>query len=299
MQRKRWFDLDDPQASTPQVGIIGAPYDGSVSLRPGAAEAPARLRSLSRTSDAYTRRGHDIGRLTVRDFGDVNAQGVADESAPQEYLIDRIRKTLTGLPRETLPILIGGDNSVSIAGIDAFAARHGQNVGILWFDAHPDLFAAYDGNPLSHASALRTPLDKNGLDPTKVVLLATRSFAREEVEFIRQKDVKMVTAAEWHAHSNAEVHSAIRKRFAGVDAVYIAVDIDGFDAAAAPGTGYPMPGGVSTERVFDLFDHIYETCPVKAIDLTEIAPPLDIGDQTTMLGLQVILEALGHLFSSK
>ncbi|MEO1338912.1 MAG: arginase family protein, partial [Myxococcota bacterium] len=174
-QRKRWFDLDDPQASNPQVSIVGVPYDGSVSLRAGAAEGPARLRALSRTSDAFTRRGHDLSRLIVRDFGNVNAQDMNGDSS-QEHLLDRVRKTLRSLPQGTLPILLGGDNSVSIAGIDAFVARHGQNVGILWFDAHPDLFEAYDGNPLSHASALRTPLVQNELDPSKVVLLATRSF---------------------------------------------------------------------------------------------------------------------------
>ena len=293
-QRKRWFDLDDSQASNPHVAIVGVPYDGSVSLRAGSASAPAQMRSLSRTADAITRRGRDLDGLIVRDFGDVPLTSQDGQELSQAKLREQVRDALIALPSAAFPVMIGGDNSVSIAGIDAFVEKHGRNVGILWFDAHPDLFEAYDGNPLSHASALRAPVMRHGLDPEKIVLAATRSFAREELEFIRERNVRMISAAEWYAKPTGEVADAIRKRLGRCDAVYLAVDIDGFDAAAAPGTGYPMPGGVATERVFDLFDRVFEECPVRAMDITEVAPPLDLGDQTTFLALQVLLESFAH-----
>ncbi len=293
-QRKFWFDLNDPEAADPHVAIIGVPYDGSVSLRAGAAEAPARLRAMSKTSDPITRTGRDLIGLEVRDFGDVPPTDAHGYPLSQARLLEQAKERILALPPTALPVLLGGDNSVSIAGIDAFVARHGTNVGILWFDAHPDLFATYDDNPLSHACALRTPLTKNGLDPAKVVLIGTRSFAREELAFIRQSNVRLVTAAEWHARPTGEVADAIRKRMAGCDAVYVAIDIDGFDAAAAPGTGYPMPGGVATERVFELLERVFAECPVRALDITEVAPPLDVGDQTTLLALQVLLESIAH-----
>ena len=291
-QRKHWFDLHDPQASTPDVAFVGVPYDGSVSLRAGAAAAPDRMRAISRTSDPITRRGQDLAGLVVRDYGDVPITDEAGRALSQDALLERAKTRLLQLPPSSFPIVLGGDNSVSIAGLDAFVQRHGTNVGILWFDAHPDLFAAYDGNPLSHASALYAPIARHGLDPSKVVLAGTRSFAREEIEFIRERNVRLITAAEWHARPTAEVADAIRKRMQNCDAVYVAIDIDGFDAGAAPGTGYPMPGGVATERVFELLDRVYENCPVKAMDITEVAPPLDVGDQTTFLALQVVLESL-------
>ncbi len=293
-QRKRWFDLDHPDAPEPQVAIVGAPYDGSASLRAGAALAPDRLRMLSHTSDAITRRGHDLDGLVVRDFGDAFPT-TAQAHQPQAQLLEAARNHLLNLPSTDLTILIGGDNSVSIAGLDAFVTRHGRDVGVVWFDAHPDLFERYDNNPLSHASALRTPLERNDLDPSKVVLLGTRSFAREELAFIREHDVRMITAAEWSARATNEVFDTIHHRISECSAIYLAIDIDGFDASAAPGTGYPMPGGVATERVFDLLDHVFEACPVRALDVTEVAPPLDVGDQTTFLALQVLLEALSHL----
>lgn len=293
-KRNRWFDLDDPSALSPGVAILGVPFDGGVSLRAGAAAAPARMRALSRTADAITRKGKDLQGLVVRDFGDVALEDDEHDQNAQANLLAKVRERLLALPASAFWVLLGGDNSVSIAGIDAFVRRFGRNVGILWFDAHPDLFESYDDNPLSHASALRAPIQRHALDPSKVVLVGTRSFAREELAFIRQRNVRMVTAAEWYARPTEEVADAVRKRLGDCDAVYVAVDIDGFDAAAAPGTGYPMPGGVATERVFDLLDRVLETCPVAALDLTEVAPPLDLGDQTTFLALQVILETIAH-----
>ena len=253
------------------------------------------MRALSKTADAITRKGRDLEGLVVRDFGDVDVLGADGQPSTQADLLERARDALNTLPTKAFPILLGGDNSVSIAGLDAFVSRHGTNVGILWFDAHPDLFEAYDGNPLSHASALRTPVERHGLDPSKVVLAGARSFAREELAFIRERNVRMVSASEWHARPTAEVADAIRKRMDGCDAIYVAIDIDGFDASAAPGTGYPMPGGIATERVFELLDYVFIHCPVKALDITEVAPPLDVGDQTSFLALQVLLECISHV----
>jgi agmatinase len=103
------------------VAVVGLPWDGSVSLRAGAAQAPVRLRELSRTGDAVTRRGRVV-------------------------------------------IALGGDNAVSIPSIEAFVRRHGKRTGIVWFDAHPDVFESCDGSPDSHACALRTVLRRTSAE---------------------------------------------------------------------------------------------------------------------------------------
>ena len=151
----------------------------------------------------------------------------------------------------------------------------------------------YDGNPDSHACALRRSMDLCGIDPGNVILLATRSFSAEEVRFIRDREIRVISAADWIAGSPQDLAGTIGAQMEGRSAVYLAVDIDGFDAAFAPGTGYPMPGGISPESFFRLLEELVPRISLRALDLTEIAPPLDTNDVTAFLGVQVVLEVLG------
>ena len=134
-----------------------------------------------------------------------------------------------------------------------------------------------------------------GIAAERTVLLGTRSYALEEMMFIGSEGIEVIPAAECLAASPVEIASRIAERLAGAPAVYLGVDIDGFDAACAPGTGYPMPGGVTADWFFGLLDHLLPAVPVRAMDITEIAPPLDPNDVTAFLGVQVVLETLGNL----
>lgn len=292
-QREPWFDLHDPGLSRPGVAIIGLPFDGSASLRAGAAQAPGRLREISRTCDPVTRRGRPIAGLSVRDFGDV-APLEGPRATHRQYLEAALAR-LDDLPPDSFVLALGGDNSVSIPCLQSFARRHGDGAGVIWFDAHPDLFEAYDGNPDSHACALRRGMTLAGIAPQRAVLLGTRSYALEETMFIRSEGIEVIPAAECLATAAAQVASRIADRLAGSSAVYLGVDIDGFDSACAPGTGYPMPGGITAEWFFSLMEGLLPVLPVRGMDITEIAPPLDPNDVTAFLGVQVVLEALGIL----
>lgn len=287
--RRNWFGLDDPVLAAPDVAFLSLPWVGAANRRSGAALAPGRLRELSKTSDPIPRRGHPVERLGVRDYGDVDAEGSWKEFA------DRAAARLSALPERAFTLLLGGDNSISIPGITSFAKRHGKDCGVIWFDAHADLFESYDGNPDSHACALRRGMSLAGIPPSRAVLLATRSLSLEERAFIDVNGIEMVTAAEWLASSAGSVVERIARRLGSFKAIYIAVDIDGFDASCAPGTGYPMPGGVTAETFFVLLEQLFARLPVRGMDLTEIAPPLDVNDVTSFLGVQVVLETLGAL----
>lgn len=286
--RRPWFGLDDQALAAPDVAVLGLPWVGAANRRSGAALAPDRLRDLSKTSDPIPRRGNPVEGLRVRDYGDV--------AAPSwEEFTDRATAKLNALPERAFTLLLGGDNSISITGLTSFAKRHGKDCGVIWFDAHADLFESYDGNPDSHACALRRGMSLAGIPPSRAVLLATRSLSREERTFIDGNGIEMVTASEWIASSAGAVVERIARRLASCSAIYLAVDIDGFDASCAPGTGYPMPGGVPAETFFLLLEQLFAQLPVRGMDLTEIAPPLDVNDVTAFLGVQVVLETLGAL----
>ncbi|MFQ5843861.1 MAG: arginase family protein, partial [Planctomycetota bacterium] len=260
-----------------------------------AAAAPARLRAISRTADAVTRRGRPIEAVSVRDFGDVAATGASGRALERGRYLRAASQRLRSLPPEAFLLALGGDNSVSIPCLQAFAARHGPGAGVIWFDAHPDLFATYDGSPEAHACALRRAMTTAGLSPRRVVLLGTRSFSREEAAFIAAERIEVITAAEWRASGSARVASRIRSRLKGCPAVYLAIDIDGFDASCAPGTGYPMPGGVGADAFFDLLERLFGALPLRAMDITEVCPARDPSDVTAFLAAQVVLETLGAL----
>ena len=288
-QRRRWFDLDDGTLTAPRVALLGMPYDGAVSLRAGAAAAPERIRAISRTSDPISRRGLRVS-VPLRDYGDAGARGTTGQPLSQLAWMAVARSRLRELPADAFQLVIGGDNSVSIPSIEAFAQRHGGDVGILWFDAHPDLFEAYDGNPDSHACALRRSMANSGLNGSQVVLLGTRSFAEEEVRFMEEQRIECITASDWLGSTADKVALRIIDRLKGFSAIYWAVDIDGFDPSCAPGTGYPMPAGVTAEAFFQLQERLFARLPIRAMDITEVAPPLDVNDITGFLAAQIVLE---------
>lgn len=290
--RKPWFDLHDETNESPRVAILGLPFDGATSLKKGAAAAPQRLREISRTCDPINRRGRRIAGLSLRDYGDVGAAHPDGRPLAQAEYFAAASSTVAAIPADSLLITLGGDNSVSIPVLTQFLKRHGPDAGILWFDAHPDLFPSYDGNADSHACALRRPLTLTGTSPGRAVLLATRSFSSGERDLIDREAITLVTAAEWLASGPEVTAKRIVRALGSAPAVYLAIDVDGFDASVAPGTGYPTPGGPSSEAFFCLLEALLPRLPIRAIDLTEIAPPLDVNDVTSFLGVQVVLEIL-------
>ena len=297
--RQPWFDLHDDSLEEPAVAVVGLPFDGSTSFRAGAAEAPDRLRQISRTSDAVTRRGRVVSNLTVRDFGDVSALDAAGKPLGRREYLDAAAVRLRELPAEAFTMVLGGDNSVSIPAVQTFAERHGPHSGIVWFDAHPDLFETYDDDPDSHACALRRAAALSGIPAQNVALVGVRSFSLEEAQYLAAEGIESITAAWWQAASSKDVVERLVGRLGDLPAVYLAVDIDGFDASVAPGTGYPMPGGIGSEEFFVFLEELVRRLPIRGMDVTEIAPPLDHNDRSSFLGVQVILEALGALSEAR
>jgi len=293
--RRPWFDLHDETEASPHVAILGLPFDGSASLKSGAAQAPARLRAISKTSDAIDRRGRTVGGVTVRDFGDVAVEDPSGRPRTQIEYLQAAATALEALPDSSFVLALGGDNSVGIPCLRRFARRHGAGAGVIWFDAHPDLFESYDGNPDSHACALRRAMTLAGLPPERIVLLGTRSFSAGETRFIQEQRIDVITAAEWWSLAPDVVVDRIASRLGGLSAIYLSIDIDGFDASCAPGTGYPMPGGPSAAMVLAVLEGLFARLPIRAMDITEIAPPLDTNDITSFLGAQIVLETLGAI----
>jgi agmatinase len=285
-----WFGLAaEAGAAHADLVVFGIPYDASVFFRRGAAEAPQAIRALSSKLPPAAEDGRLLTELRVLDLGDVE---VDPSLTSVEPMSSSLRQAFREARARGLPLALGGDHSISIPLIAEAVEWAGRDVGLLWIDAHPDLCDSFNGSPYSHACVMRRALESRYLAPENVVMVGIRSCEVEEVEYLQGHPVQVVTARDAMHASADDIGRAIGARFADMP-VYLSIDIDAFDPAYAPGTGIPDAGGLSTRWVLDLL-HRDASLDLVAVDLVEVAPPLDVpSSATSLLALKLILEILG------
>jgi agmatinase len=285
-QRDVWSGMisDDPSA---EVGVLGVPFDRAVSFRAGTSFAPARLRELSTHLCCCTEEGQALS-LRVRDYGDVPPD--LEWSRYFQMVEERAKEVL----RHPHALFLGGDHSVSIPLMRAFDLSVGGPFGVLHFDAHLDLFDTLDGHRWSHACTERRAVELSGLDHQHLVFIGVRSFCQEEQDFlVAHPEISCYTARQCYQRGIEEIAEEAVERLKGVGAVYFTLDIDGLDPAYAPGTGIPEAGGLSTRDLLELLRTVFSKLPVRAMDVVEVAPPLDHADITSFAALKAIYEAWG------
>jgi len=303
--RPPWGGLALPNLDLPHdVVILGLPFDAGACWRAGSAEAPRRLREISATSPAVSEEGHavDPGRLRVRDAGDIApGDGVTGDAARQAYFsrveqaVVQIFKTGALAGRDAFLLSIGGDHSVSIPLVRGFGRQFPEGFGLVLLDAHPDLFDTYDGSPLTSPCPMRRALDSSRLKPEHLLILGTRSYNQVELDFMKEKGIRFVPAREIDRLGVESIVALARQTMEGVGNVYVSLDIDVADPSCAPGTGAPVAGGLSSRQLIDLTRGLAQQLPVRAMDIVEIAPPLDPSGITLFLALQIVFETFAVL----
>jgi agmatinase len=288
--RYLWSGLisgDAASLTAAEVGVLGVPFDGAVSFRRGTAFAPAKLRELSSHQAPCAEEGQPLS-LRVRDYGDVPAD--LEWLRYFQTVEDRAAEVL----QHPLALFLGGDHSVTIPLMRAFDRAVGGPFGVLHFDAHPDLCNTYEGHRWSHACTERRALELSGLEPRHLIFVGLRSFMQEEWDFLRDHpEITCYTARQCYQRGIEEITKKVVNSLRGVPAVYFTLDIDGLDPAYAPGTGTPEGGGLTTRDLLELARVVFQELPVRALDVVEVAPPLDQSDITSFAALKVIYEAWG------
>ncbi|WP_227374294.1 agmatinase [Haladaptatus halobius] len=226
--------------------VVGAPLDVSTTFQPGTRFGPELVRRFARTFDDYDRRtGQFFSDLAVHDHGDVRAWDDAEE-----YL-DYLEGVLTDVVwDDTLPLLLGGEHTVTLAGV-----RAAEPDVFVCLDAHLDLREAYDGNPLSHATVTRHVLDI----ADEAIVLGARTGSEEEWERSAEADVTVVppeNVADWEPDFDGTA--------------YLSVDIDVADPGFAPGTGTMEPFGLAPREMRDAVWDVAETADVVGFDVVEV-----------------------------
>lgn len=260
--------------------LVGEPYDGAVIGRPGAAKAPAAIRSaLAGVKTHHYDRGPVTG---VGDLGDIDIP-----DADTETVQSTVESVTTHLHEEpTLPVFIGGDNSLSYPNVAPLLEQ--GSVAVLSFDAHLDCRAIQD-QPTSGTPYRQ--LHADGLD--KLTVLGARHFetSTEYHTFLMRHDGSVESAATLENDPVPVVESVLDDT--GADTVYVSVDVDVLDAAAAPGVSAPTPGGVSTTALFEAVRVAASDDRVGGVEVVECAPPLDDQDRTVEAAARVVAHLLG------
>jgi agmatinase len=277
-----WADLHQPsyKPGDSDFTVIGVPYDGAACARTGAALAPGRIRFWSTHLTPFSEDRTRLGELRVCDLGDIP---IDDQMRDFQQVYQKV-STLSNVP-----IVLGGDHSISIPVLQAQRARYQeQRLGLLWIDAHPDLCDVFTGSKFSHACVLRRALE-SGIRPEDVCMVGLRSWEEQEIDWIENGGLNVYTAAMVAERGMRSIASSVHSKLSLCDAVHISLDIDSLDPAYAPGTGIPDAGGLTSREVLTLLKSM-QGLPLVGLDIVEVSPPIDAAEATVFVALKFIVE---------
>lgn len=284
-----WFGLNKPEKDVKDVDavIFGIPFDGGVSYRGGAAQAPDLLRANTDHATPCTERLDFYKDFEVLDAG--NFEGERDEifSEVQSFVEDLVRQG----KRFTM---VGGDHSVTIPVERGINAALDEPFGIIHIDAHMDLSEALEGDLLSHGSTERRALEMSNIGSLEnLYFIGIRSIEPDEFEFYMDNDIQVKTSYDcYHEGIEAAADDCIAK-MSKFNKVYLTFDIDGLDPAYAAGTGTPQFGGLTSRMAMTLMQKLFTELNIIGFDVVEIAPPLDDSLASMYAGRKLITEAWG------
>jgi agmatinase len=288
-----WSNLTT-DALDADIGILGIPFDNATSFRKGAAWGPARIRDLTPFIAPSTEEGRWINNIRVRDYGDVKPD------LHWERYFSTVEQATAQALAHPFSICLGGDHSVTIPLQAAFSKAVEGRIGIIQFDAHLDLADEFAGHRWSHACTARRAMELDNASPSKLAFFGTRSYMHDELDYLKDnREVEIQTARQVAVHGAQVAAKKVIDALRGVKAVYFTLDIDGLDPAYAPGTGTPEAGGVSMRDLLHFIQMIFDELPIRAMDIVEVAPPLDHNDITSLAAIRVIYEVFGILAARK
>jgi len=293
--------LDEPASyADADVVILGAPFDGGTSHRPGARFGPQAIRQAcylphdgSRPSLAL--RVDALRDITVRDAGDVEMfSGDAVRSCRD--LEDAVHRVAAAGP---VPVVLGGDHTVTWPDATGVARHAGfGRVSVLHFDAHADTGDVAFGSLVGHGQPMRRLIESGAVRGDRFLQVGLRGYwpGPDTLRWMAEQGMRSYEMAEIASRGLERVLTdAFAVATDDCDGVFLSVDVDVCDPAFAPGTGTPEPGGLTARELLDAVRRACSELPVVGIDVVEVSPPYDHAELTAYLGNRVVLECLSAL----
>jgi len=285
-----WFGLNKPEKTEKDVDtvIFGIPFDGGVSYRGGAAQAPDLLRANTDHATPCTERLDFFKDFEVLDAG--NFQGEDRDEIFSE--VEAYVKSLVESGKHFT--MVGGDHSVTIPVQRGINAALDEPFGIIHIDAHMDLSEALEGDLLSHGSTERRALEMSNIGSLEnLYFIGIRSIEPDEFEFHMANDIQVKTSYDCYHQGIEAVADDCISKMRKFSKIYLTFDIDALDPAYAGGTGTPQFGGLTSRMAMTLIQKLFTELNIIGFDVVEIAPPLDDSLAAMYAGRKLITEGWG------
>jgi guanidinopropionase len=274
------------------IGIVGIPWDGGTTNRPGPRHGPRQIRDQS----SMVRRMHQVTRVVpydlanVADLGDcpVNPANVDDALKRVEAYFKKL------VAKGIRPLSAGGDHLSSLPVLRALGEK--KPVGMIHFDAHTDLYDSYFGGfKYTHGTPFRRAIEEGVLDPKRTVQIGLRGsmYDNDDFEWGEKMGVRLVRIEEAVEKGPKTIMAEARK-IVGDGETYVTFDIDMLDPVYAPGTGTPEIGGFTTREAQAMLRELRGLNIVGA-DVVEVSPPFDPSGMTAYAGAVMMFEILCHM----
>jgi agmatinase len=281
----------DPHSS--RFHVIPAPLEKSVSYLGGTAGGPQALIEASGQLELITN-GRNPASLGI------HTRAMIDPSQPVHTFLEQLKSECDDvLTCGALPVVIGGEHTVSFAPISACAEFYGGSVGVIQIDAHADLRRAYQGNRYSHASVMQRVVEELHLP---LFQIGVRAMGMEEYDFRKtyQDRIGYLDAPDLHRQlrrtGSVDIISSIERQFRGTfpNRIYITFDVDGFDASFFPATGTPVPGGLFWPETQELLSQLSAQFSIIGCDVVELAPSASL-HYCSFTAAQLVYDLMGYM----
>jgi guanidinopropionase len=273
-----------------EIGLIGVPWDGGTTNRPGARHGPRQMRDLS----TMMRRIHHVTRVAPYELaicGDLGDASVNPASLDDS--LERIEKFYAKVHAAgVVPLSAGGDHLVTLPIMRAIAQGQAP-LGMVHFDAHSDTWDTYFGGyKYTHGTPFRRAIEEGLIDPKRMIQIGIRGsmYDPDEKDWALEVGIRIVHIEDFF-RLGTEAVVAEARRIVGDGPVYVSFDVDGLDPVYAPGTGTPEIGGFSTAEAQQMIRGLAGLDLVGG-DVVEVAPPFDTSGNTALVGATIMFEIL-------
>jgi len=241
--------------------VLPVPYEKTVSYGTGTCRGPEAIIAASQQLEAFD-------GISVPLEDGIFTQAAVDCSGEESEVLTEIESRVAEiLARGKIPVVLGGEHTVSYAPIAAHKKHFGK-IGVVHFDAHADLRDVMDGVKFAHGCVMRR-VHELGIP---LIQIGTRGYSIEEMDYRRANDdISFQDAPQIYMENSFSI------KFPGnfPDDIYISIDVDGFDPSVFPHTGTPVPGGLFWYDFFRFIDSIPASKRIRGFDVVELAPVSD------------------------
>ena len=277
------------EATNIDIGVVGIPWDGGTTNRPGPRHAPRQMRDQS----SMVRRMHQTTQVVPYDLANVADLGDCSVNpASVDDTLIRVEKHIQALVDMGIrPLSAGGDHLCSLPILRAIGKK--QPVGMIHFDAHTDLYDSYFGGfKYTHGTPFRRAIEEGVLDPKRTIQIGLRGsmYDNDDFAYGEKMGVRLVRIEEAMEKGPKAIMAEARK-IVGDQETYVSFDIDMLDPVYAPGTGTPEVGGFTTFQAQQMLRELRGINIVGA-DVVEVSPPFDASGMTAYAGTVMMFEIM-------